>query len=98
MPLRNDITLKFWRRVIEALDDIKNENSYYAGGTLCIDKQGVSYCLNLDGSGFVINQNYPPVHSSLKFHQPSVVLEKVRKVYSFEKGITNHYLESILEN
>jgi hypothetical protein len=80
MSLRPDLTEKFWKKVIEALDDIYNVQSYYAGGTLCIDiNNDICYCLNLDGRGFVINKQSR--FNELRFYQPEVVLDKVKKIY-----------------
>ena len=96
MPLRTDVTEKFWKNVINALDDIENVQSYYAGGTLCIDlKDGVSYCLNLDGKGFILNRQSP---FSLTVYQPEIVLNRVKKIYVDIKGITEHFASLHMEN
>ena len=97
--MRPDIKRKFWVRVLEALDNIKETSAYFVGGTLCIPlEENVCINLNLDGKGFVLNSNHPLEGSrslSLTIYQPEEVLDKVRDVYINEKGMTEHFKEAV---
>lgn len=88
------IIRKFWKHVENKLKNINSSGSYYCGGTLSVplfNKRGI--CLNLDGTGFVLNSD--PHMKSQKLYQPKFILKIVRDIYLKEKGKTNHYIRSI---
>lgn len=80
--------MKFWKHVEASLLDIKNTTAYYVGGTLSLDlgnNRGI--CLNLDGSGFVLN----PTLKCSRVYQPEAINKLVRDVYLMYKGRTEHF-------
>lgn len=88
-----DIIRKFWKEVEEKLINVGDSEAYYCGGTLSVPltkKRGI--CLNLNGSGFVLNTE--PHMKNTKVYQPKFILEIVRKIYLKEKGKTEHYIKS----
>lgn len=90
------IQKKFWKHVEEALHNIEETYSYYAGGTLSIslgkNKNGKDFgiCLNIDGKGFVLSD----IKNS-RVYLPDFITKKVRKIYLKYKGKTEYYKETI---
>lgn len=92
--ISEDIIRKFWKHVEDELNNIKFSKAYYCGGSLSVPllkKRGI--CLNIDGTGFVLNTD--PHMKNQKLYQPKFILEKVRKIYLKEKGKTEYYKKHV---
>lgn len=80
-----------------ALKDIKNQASYYAGGTLFIDFDDMPCVgLNLNGRGFTF---HPHASSNVR---KNILLTKdmtklVRKIYLEHKGNNEYYRQTVKE-
>lgn len=73
-----------FRKVNEALDDIENVRSYYAGGTLFIDfKYHPCVGLNLNGRGFAYHPDYPDLKQ--KFVVTREMQQKIQAIYKKHK-------------
>lgn len=90
------IQRKFWKHVEEALNNIEENFSYYAGGTLSIslgkDKTGKErgICLNITGKGFVLSNI-----KNATLYMPYFITDKVREIYLKHKGETDYYKEIV---
>lgn len=90
------IQRKFWKHVEDALLDIENTSSYYAGGTLSISlgkslngtPRGI--CLNINGKGFVLSNI-----KQTTVYMPDHITKLVREVYLKFKGETEYYKEIV---
>ena len=95
MNTKVETTLPSHTILTEMLNNIKNLNSYYAGGTLCIDvKKGIQtqvLCVNLNGtiSDFETGEsrNMTDWNTDLAF-----------EIYKDVKGETEYYRESLAQN
>ena len=83
----------------DALVNIENTFSYYAGGTLSVslgtDRSGKQrgICLNLNGKGFVL--------SNLKnttIYVPEYITKMVQDIYLKYKGESDHYLSIVKQD
>lgn len=78
---------KFWSHIEEALNNINNVNSYYVGGTLCIDfPDEKTIGLNLDGTGFTPGG---------KLYQPKHIHKLVVETYRTTKGETDYFKSQV---
>jgi len=81
-------------RIGKILDNIKNEKSYYAGGTLCVDKvlpNSDVLVMNLDGyfGGF---------SGDFKGTLSDENVKKLFDIYKEHKGETQYYKLAQVEN
>lgn len=84
-------------KVKEALKDIKNNASYYVGGSLCIDfKDMPSVVLHLNGRGFQYRTGSGRLPAA-RFLLTKEMTEMVQSIYLEHKGRTSHY-ESTVKN
>jgi len=90
------IQKKFWKHVEEALLNIEETYSYYAGGTLSIslgkNKTGkeTGICLNISGTGFVLSNI-----KDARLYLPDYITKLVRDIYLKYRGETDHYKEVV---
>lgn len=71
-----------WVELKGRLAAIRQQKSYYIGGTLCIDfDANLCVGLNLDGHGFAINNG-----KELALKLPRKLALKVREIYREVKG------------
>lgn len=90
------IQKKFWKHVEEALHNIEETSSYYAGGTLSVplgkDKMGNGrgICLNITGKGFVLSNI-----KDARLYLPDHITKIVREIYLRHKGETDYYKEVV---
>jgi len=87
---------KYWGEVDRCLDNIENVQSYYAGGTLCIDitpSRGIG--LNLDGRGFIFSDSHiKDIHKDTSVILPQNITKKVRNIYlKVKPNNMKYYLE-----
>ena len=73
-----------FRKVNEALDNIENVRSYYAGASLCIDfTYHPCVILNLNGRGSAYHPDYPEVKQ--KFVVTREMQKKIQAIYKKHK-------------
>jgi hypothetical protein len=75
--------MKLWsfRRIKQSLENIENEKSYYAGGSLCIDYEDhPSVVLNRNGRGFFYNFK-DTNHKQVKFVVTDDIHKKIEEIY-----------------
>ncbi len=80
-----------FRKIDQALDDIENYQSYYIGGSLCIDfKFHPNVVLNKNGRGFSYYAETKfktkKIQDDQKFIVTSAMQKKINKIYNKYKG------------
>jgi hypothetical protein len=85
------IQKKFWSHVEEALINIEETSSYYAGGTLSVSLgKGRGICLNISGKGFVLSKI-----KDARLYLPDHITKLVREIYLKYRGETDYYKEVV---